>query len=355
MRTMSKACVLFSVISSLLFFGCVEVSDPPDYRPPGTPGSEDVAPEPTDDGPAGPAVRIPPGDNGSPGTDLSPVLLARDQNVQDMAVDSNHLYWTSFDAATSTGSVMMVVQGEQIARTLSTAIMPAGITSDKDYLYWADMGAGSIVRMSMTTGKQLRLASGLRSPFFVAEHGSYVYFTDINARTVNRVNKTGGNVTILAADQDYPAAISVGPNSDGTMELYWGNLGDSGTLMAMPLDGGSPRVLVSDASFSNGFVIDGSNILWADTDARAVSLYSQQFGKSAVLANQQYTVAGLASDNSTVYWITQNDGAIHTLSKVTGETRTLIAGQDTPDKLLVNDSHIFWADKEYGLVWALAK
>lgn len=351
MRTLSKACVLFSVISSLLFFGCVDVSDPPDYP---QPDRGDVAGETTSDSSQPEVTRVQ-DDDQFPETDHTPVLLARQQNVQDMVVDDRAVYWTTVDEVKGTGSVMMVVHGEQIARELATNTLAVGIATDKDYVYWADQAAGTIMRLDMTDGRKLRLVSGLRSPSYLTVSDDYVYFTDTNEGTINRISKTGSSVTVLAKEQDYPADIRLGQNMNGETELYWSNWGDSGTLMAMPLDASSPRVLVAGASFANGFVIDGTNILWTDPDARAVSLYSMQFNKSDILAGQQFTVAGLATDSNYVYWITQHDGAIHSLYKSTGSSRVLISGQDTPHKLVVSDSHIFWADTEYGSVFMLAK
>jgi len=354
MRTGSKSIVQLSVVLSLMAFGCMNVSDPGDYKP----DTGDVMPD--DDVVSDETSTIGAPDHFDPNLDVpvapfQTTLLARNQHTQVITAGEDAVVWTSYNVEKNTGAVMMVLHGETVARMVSTGTMPMGVTTDSDHIFWADMIEGTIMKISMETGKISKLVGGLVAPNRVAVDDNHVYFTSAEAGTVSRVSKDGGPAKVLVADQADPGPISVVTSPGGVGYVFFATLGGVGELKATYTTGGGTIVLKSGADFSNGFVFDGGDIFWADPVSRSVQYYSLQHDKTDTLAINQYQVGGLALDGDNVYWTTKVDGTVHSMNRTNGVRRVLAAEQDSPTQLVVSDTRVVWADAEYGSVFAVAK
>jgi hypothetical protein len=118
----------------------------------------------------------------------------------------------------------------------------------------------------------------------------------------------GGATTTLAGDPGTTNSGLWAITADAT-SVYWGEL-TSGTVMSMPIGGGTPATLASGQS-PGELVLDDNNIYWVGGDNSIVRAPIAG-GAPITLATLPLTVAALAVDATSVYVI---DGA--GLQKVT--------------------------------------
>ena len=136
----------------------------------------------------------------------------------------------SFKARGWLGGLGMVGSGLTIAFFQASG---ADCLPDQD----AGFDAGPIA--PFCTGVCVTLASGQNGPWDIAVDSTSAYWTDTASGTVMKVPLDGGTPVTLASNQDGPGDIAV-----DAVSVYWTN-GNGGTVMKVPLGGGTPTTLVS--------------------------------------------------------------------------------------------------------------
>ncbi len=76
------------------------------------------------------------------------------------------------------------------------------------------------------------------APWGLAVDANAIYWTDYGNGTVMKLGLSGGTPVVLASNQDQPFAIAVDANA-----VYWTSSG-SGGVMKVGLSGGTPVTLV---------------------------------------------------------------------------------------------------------------
>jgi hypothetical protein len=116
---------------------------------------------------------------------------------------------------------------------------------------------------------------------------------------------------VLASGQDYPTAIAV---SEGN--VYWvtdPDRGGAGTVMTVPIDGGPARVIVTAQQSPCGIAVDMLNVYWTNDssgwvanpnghDDGSVMKVPISGGTPEVLADHQHHPCAVATDARNVYW-----------------------------------------------------
>jgi len=199
---------------------------------------------------------------------------------------------------------------------------PNLLAVDDANVYWTNVAVGSAMQSleqaPKSGGAPITLASGLES-MSIAVDSTSVYWTNcnpvrnsdgsvINNGSVMKVPIGGGSLTTLFSDLSCPGNIAV-----DTTNVYWTELLDGSSsygspppscqIMKVSLDGGDPIVLVTGPC-GQGLAVDGTNVYWAD--GPLLMKISVDGGEQTTLASWSYNVDMVAVDSESLYW---TDGA----------------------------------------------
>jgi sugar lactone lactonase YvrE len=94
----------------------------------------------------------------------------------------------------------------------------------------------------------------------------------------------------------------------------WTDIG-AGTVMKVPLGGGTPTTLASGGAAANGMAVDATNVYWTDAVTHAVMKVPIGGGAMTTVATGDQPPFGIALDATNVYWTVPNDGAVLMLPK----------------------------------------
>jgi hypothetical protein len=153
------------------------------------------------------------------------------------------------------------------------------------------------------------------------EHSSVVPMFGFDGNgSVMKVPMEGGTATVLVSAQDFPSYIRA--DASGVYWTVW-NAGNRGEMAMVgyvavrraPLDGGNPTTaayldLVNEPRIYGDFFLDGTSLYWAylgrwdlDYVDGAILKVSLVDGSTTTLASGQWCPNQIAVDSSSVYWV----------------------------------------------------
>ncbi len=177
------------------------------------------------------------------------------------------------------------------------------------------------------------LAEGLDAPTGIAVDATNVYFTEDILHQVGKVSIRGGAVTTLASDQDLATGIAVDARN-----VYWTNEVGGGSVLSLPLGGGTPETLVSGRSGPSCVAVEGTNVYFSDTSVNAVPIG----GGAVVTLSASGSPLSVAVDAENVYWTIEQTAVMKV--PLGGGTAVTLALGDNPSRIAVNATSVFWTD-----------
>jgi hypothetical protein len=312
-------------------------------------------------------------------TACQPLMLASNQNVpNDLALDSNNLYWTNEGDAAANGSVMQVqLDGGHLMTLAAGRAQPVGIVVDSAWVYWAEEGTmannfqdGVIAKVPIGGGPVQTIAQNQALPIDVAVSTTNVYWTNggfalanDDAGTVMMATLDGGSATTLATGQHQTQWMAI----DETY-VYWTTGGTQaknyadGTVEKIALDGtGGPMSVATGQTSPSGLAVDANNVYWPTLGTSANSfldgtiVQQSKTGTRTTIARNQGQPLGVAVDGTSVYW---PDGmgtlAVFSVPIGGGATATFQSVPGTPASVAVDSTSVYW-DADDGTVMKLAK
>ena len=302
------------------------------------------------------------------------VILASGQSDRgNIAVSATGVYWTNMNY----GTVMTVsLNGGMPATVTPMAGYPDAIAVDTTSVYWTDGGdARAVMKVPLNGGTLTTLASGQFFPDGIAVDATSVYWSSGNA--VMKVPLDGGAVATLAyeghpecdppvchltATLGPPAPSPVGIAVDAR-NVYWTNMGTGsygGTVMKVPLSGGTPTTLAAMQLNPVGIAVDTTSVYWfniGETEGPFVGIFLGSVvkmpldgGASTALASGQRFPAGMAADATSVYWTDPGADNVLKVPLGGGTPTTLAFEQDTPWGIAVDSTSVYWANRNGGTV-----
>ncbi len=297
--------------------------------------------------------------------------------------------WTLEPAAPDNGSGA----GTGLFTIASGQNNPGAVVSDGTNVYWVNQGSppdyadGAVMKVSVTGGEATTLASGQSGPSAIAVDATSVYWVmagPIDGAVV-KVSLGGGKITTLASGQSLPTGIAVDATS-----VYWTNQyagiydGDEtcngqalkgtfirGTVMRVPLSGGTVTTLANEQCAPAGIAVDSSNVYWTNTDycgAATVNnpcpdaplgsagnpdpidpgntVMSVPIGGGALttLASNQNGLWPIAVGAASVYWTSPDNLAVMSVPIGSGAPTVLVAEQYYPWDVVVDATHAYWVN-----------
>ncbi len=118
--------------------------------------------------------------------------------------------------------------------------------------------------------------------------------------------------------------------------------GDGGTVVSVPLDGGSLRVLASGQGCGAGLAIDSASLYVAGLNGGDVMSVPLDGGAPTTLASGSDTPIGITLGGASVYWTTAG-GALMTAPIAGGAPAALTSGETYMTGPVAGPSDVYWA------------
>jgi hypothetical protein len=217
-------------------------------------------------------------------------------------------------------------------------------------LYWAT--GGNLVTTLITGSSVDTLYSGTAIEG-IAVDATYVYWSTYTEGTIMRMPLRGGTAETLVTTTMRPMGVAV----DST-RLYFTTF--DGNVMVMPIGGGTPKTLIAGppGGFATGIAVNPTTVFWG-TFTQLLEAPISGSGSQTVLDDQQHNVFGMAVDASDVYFTNQYGGTLSKISLPSGIAVTLVSGYSTyAGGVAIDDVSVYWTATQsdnQGSIMRLAK
>jgi hypothetical protein len=163
----------------------------------------------------------------------------------------------------------------------------------------------------------------------------------------------------FAINQSSPERITLGGSANGT--VFWTNFGSGGaadgSIVSLPLAGGTPSTVVSGRWTPQGIAADDTYVFWAESSQNQLLRRPLGGGTTTTLSTGTSSdPTAVAVGAGTVYW---TDSELNNMGSVLMSpentltaTGTVQGSQDLPQALAVDSTYVYWVDFEgTGAVW----
>jgi len=163
----------------------------------------------------------------------------------------------------------------------------------------------------------------------------------------------------FATGQSTPVRITLGGTGNGT--VFWSNYGSGGaadgSIMTLPLAGGTPATLESGLWTPQGVAADDTYAFWAETYAPTPVVVRRTLGNSTVMNIPGTNAAptAVAVGGGTVYWSDSpmaSPGSVEMAPEGSLAEMPVQGTQTTPYAISADSTYVYWVDyATAGAVW----
>lgn len=280
----------------------------------------------------------------------------------DLVIDATNAYFLGVNSVQE-----MPLAGGPVATLASEQYTAWGLAVGVGRVYWTNAGSsaegnlGDVLSVSIDAGAPATLASGLVRPFGITVGSSGVYWvtqgswTAVNGMgSVYRTTSDGGTAT-LASQLDTPWRVTV-----DAMNVYWTSNPGGGTVMRMPLQGGTPTTIASGPTGLWAIAVDATNVYWTDSGCPLdmdvcngcpgrVMAAPIAGGQPHVIAAEQCNPVAIAVDTDGLYWANSGageavfvGGAVMMVASGSSTPVTLAPAQNGANGIAADATNVYW-------------
>ena len=229
---------------------------------------------------------------------------------------------------------------------LSTQFNPPGrLAIDSSNVYWTNID-GSIKSVPTAGGTTATLAQGLGSGMGIAVDSQNVYAVSQDGRIVSAPLSGSMAVTVLAASQPNPYALTI----DST-NVYWSTTGSgagNGTIMSCAKTGcnQAPTTLASGihVQYPYGLLVNGGNVYWTSFnfggEINKVPTTGGSFTTFSSGLGYPYEISSAGSIMMVVLY--GQGGVIATVPMSGGTASNIVGGQSFPTEGTTDGVSAYW-------------
>ena len=275
-----------------------------------------------------------------------------------LLVDADNAYWLVSTASPNTYTLQKVPLDGSATADLATSITTiSALTKDAGYLYWQEQNfpdAGSIKRLPLAGGSSDTLyTADSTHPLIgnLALQGSELVFADIvypyqtGGYRLQKLDLTNPSATptLLASVVQSPVPLQITTDSSAIYGV------DAVGVFSLPLTGGSVTPLASTGSAALELRLDGSDILWTESDGSLYSVPADGSAAAQTLASGLLATGAFVINGSNIAVaegsFVEDFGQVVALPRTGGATTPLLTGISTASPpLAVDASNAYVAD-----------
>ena len=280
------------------------------------------------------------------GSKCQPAVLATGAGAYEMALDATNLYW--IDTAANT-VVKLALSGGSPVNLATGQNVPDGIALDAANVYWTTSGggsAGTVMKCAIggCANSPQVLASARSDPTGIAVDANNVYWGEYTSSPIQSLPLAGGTpVPLTTVSNGQPGDVRV----DSTA-VYWVAPG-GGTVNRCSIGGcgASPTTLVSGRSSPQFMGIDGANLYWTE-NAGIMTCAKAGCGGQATTLAPSGNLAGIFVYGGIVYFSEGSGGTSGIYTCATGGcgmSPSLLIADTAPGAVVVDATHVYWVSQ----------
>jgi hypothetical protein len=293
----------------------------------------------------------------SPCIATAPTLLASGgKEIQFIALDHDDVYWTDFES----GDVAAVSKAGGGQRDIAPGRSnPSGLVIVGPTIYWTEFGAGNVMSGAASGGGEFTtIASKQDGAFDITAASGAIFWTTVQSCSVAESADGGKAHVLVHAKQPFTAITSTDDH------VFWVSIEDK-IIARYDIGTGNISTLLSvDAlDLPSTLATDGKNVYFGGTSGTelVVSAIPIVGGDPVTLHSEACVDAGgsrcigdVATDGDFVYF-TSKTGTVRKVSTSGGDATTIASGQARPFAVTVDDRCVYWSNLDDGTVWAAPK